>query len=540
MLARLISAWTPAAENAGLTLTLEAPKECICRADEAALERIMANVVSNAVKFTPPSGRIAVKLIARDADIEISVADTGIGLDPEFRSRMFQRFEQGRPAVRAGARGSGLGLAIVRELVDRHAGELKVLDNPGGGTIFAIVLPRELISVLPADGDSAGVQRGWSVDIPLASQAGEQSILCEGTPAATVLIAEDDPELRRAVADVLKDSYRVISAPDGNAAIELAAQHCPDMLISDVAMPGMDGLELTRRFRALPGNRLAPVLLLSAFGDLGDRLQGFEAGAVDYVQKPFEPAELHARIRSQLALRDLALRLHEGEKLASLGVLSAGLAHEIRNPANAVVNAIEPLKRLLPGEVLDPEAPAAQLIGLIEDGAAQIAQLSRQLLGYTRNGALAHQSEPFQKILGRALVMAGSADQVVIKKDLSYAGSIHCAAPLVAQVLTNLIDNAIHAAGPGGWIKISTHANEGTLFVDVEDSGPGVPPDLKERIFEPFFTTKPPGVGTGLGLTTSRQIAEQHGGALRVIDGPGGSMFRLELPLAVPEARRSA
>src|SRR5439155_23309000 len=164
---------------------------------------------------------------------------------------------------------------------------------------------------------------------------------------------------------LLQREYRVILAGDGLTALRMAQQHLPDILVSDVGMPGMDGLEMTRRFRELPGNRLARVVLLTAFANLSARLQGFGAGAIDYIVKPFEPAELMARIHSQLELRTLALRLSQSEKLASLGTLSAGLAHEMRNPANAIVNAIEPLAELLPPELRPEEHPVNQLLGVL-------------------------------------------------------------------------------------------------------------------------------------------------------------------------------
>src|SRR5262249_10316333 len=161
-------------------------------------------------------------------------------------------------------------------------------------------------------------------------------------------------------------------------------RHRPDLLVTDVGMPGMDGFELTRRFRELPGNRLAPVVVLTAHAGLTERLTGFDAGAIDYVLKPFDPAELRARIHSQLELRSAALKLSQSEKLAALGTLSAGLAHEMRNPANAIVNAIDPLRELLPPALLAPDQPVAQLLQVTRDCAEQVARLSKQLLDFKR------------------------------------------------------------------------------------------------------------------------------------------------------------
>jgi signal transduction histidine kinase len=123
-----------------------------------------------------------------------------------------------------------------------------------------------------------------------------------------------------------------------------------------------------------------------------------------------------------------------------------------------------------------------------------------------------------------------SLDGVELRRELSYKGPVHCAEPLIAQVLTNLVQNGAHAAGRGGWVEVRTGLEQDRVVVEVRDSGPGVPEALKERIFEPFFTTKPAGSGTGLGLSTARDIVLRHGGTLDVRSSAGRTVFRLEIP----------
>jgi signal transduction histidine kinase len=274
---------------------------------------------------------------------------------------------------------------------------------------------------------------------------------------------------------------------------------------------------------------------------LNDRLQGFGAGAIDYVVKPFEPAELLARVASQLELRALALRLHQSEKLAALGTLSAGLAHEMRNPANAIVNAIEPLSELLPAELRQEDHPVAQLIGVLRECATQIALLSRQLLGFRRPGELEYTRSTVADIIGRAHALTSQLfKSVTLKEELDYKGPLECAAPLLTQVLSNLLENGAHAAGVGGWVKLASRSAGERVIIEVSDSGAGVPAVLRERIFEPFFTTKPPGSGTGLGLTMARQIVERHGGILDVREAPGGTLFHIEVPLRAQPAQQQS
>ncbi|HVJ93915.1 MAG TPA: ATP-binding protein, partial [Labilithrix sp.] len=330
MVEAAVEAWKPAARAARITLDHEVEKGVVTRADPNAFERILANLLSNAIKFTPAGAGVQVAFSTTEDRAILEVRDDGPGIEAELRVRLFGRFERGSKARASAIGGSGLGLSLVKALAEAHGGTVSARNAESGGAAFRVELPLSRddivateimspkISHRPADYGATETR----VDLPSVYEP-------KGTPRATVLLAEDDPDLRDRTAKVLATEYRVLAAADGIRALELAKLHAPDLLITDIAMPGLDGVELTRRFRALHVNRVAPVLVLTTFGGVHDKLAGFEAGAVDYIHKPFEPSELRARVRSQLALRALALQLLETEKLAALGTLSAGLAHEI-------------------------------------------------------------------------------------------------------------------------------------------------------------------------------------------------------------------
>jgi signal transduction histidine kinase len=534
MVHAIFASWEAAARHEGLNLSAAVEPGVGARVDALAFERILTNLLSNAIKFTPRGGTIQVELRRHAADVVLEVRDTGIGISDEFRPRIFGRFEKGRPALRRGASGSGIGLSLVKELVDAHEGSVTVESPPGGGSLFRVILPAGERADAPPAPEPALAPEHYGVGVSAGS---EPALYAPPTTAkATVLVAEDDVSLGSQVARLLATEYRVILAPDGLAALSLCETHHPDLLITDVSMPGMDGIELTRRFRAQAGNRLAPVLLISAYADLGDRLAGLEAGAVDYIVKPFNPQELRARVRSQLAMRELALKLHASEQLAALGTLSAGLAHEMRNPANAIVNAVEPLRELLPADLTTAESPTGQLIRVLADCAEQLGALSRHLLGYRRAGELERRDHALQEVVSSALSLTGPVlESVELKQELGYAGPVSCAGPLLTQALANLLENAAQAAGKGGWVRLASRVEERALVVEVSDSGAGVPRELRERIFEPFFTTKPPGEGTGLGLTTARDIVRRHNGTLDIRDFGDRAVFHIEIPLH-PEA----
>jgi signal transduction histidine kinase len=234
-------------------------------------------------------------------------------------------------------------------------------------------------------------------------------------------------------------------------------------------------------------------------------------------------------------MRNLALRLHRAEKLAALGTLSAGLAHELRNPANGIVNAIPPLREILPAELVTPDSGPGQLLDVLAGCAEQISSLSKQLLGFRRGGELDLRTVPLGDVVHRAISLVSPALRGIEVRDrVAAATKIKCAPPLLVQVITNLIENAAHAAGKGGWVEIASRSDDGRVIVEIADSGPGVPRELRERIFEPFFTTKAPGSGTGLGLPVARDIVNRHGGVLEVRERGDRPVFVVDLPARAP------
>ncbi|MCA9676660.1 MAG: HAMP domain-containing histidine kinase, partial [Myxococcales bacterium] len=524
----LVATWVPAAEQAGLTLRCLGPTTLGAEVDAVAFERVLSNLLSNAVKFTPAGGQIAVELGGDDDRLRLSVRDTGVGIDDELLTRLFGRFERGRGAA-TGKSGSGIGLSLVKQLVEAHGGAIHVERLRAGGTEFRVELPRGTPGAMLTD--AAPQLRPSDYGLAAATVSSGEILSPPGTVKGSILVAEDNPRLAAQVARLLAEDHVVIVALDGLAAQDLAARHRPHLLVTDVDMPGMDGIELARRFRELTGDALAPVVILSALADPGTRLAGLDAGAVDYVVKPFDPRELLARVRAQFRGRELAARLQRAEQLSALGTLSSGLAHELRNPANAIVNAVGPLRRLLPAEVIRSDTPAGQLFDVLAGCAEQIAFISRHLLGFRRGGDLELRGAAVGDVVRRAITLAQPAlAGVDVREAYDPLLPVWCAPPLLVQVLVNLIGNAGQAVGAGGWVEVGAREVDDRLVIEVADSGAGVPPELRERIFEPFFTTKDPGKGTGLGLALARDIVHRHHGVLELRERGGRSVFAIDLP----------
>jgi len=252
-------------------------------ADAQRLQQIVWNLVSNAIKFTPPKGHIDIELTKDDRQIHLSVRDTGIGITPEFLPHVFERFRQADNSTTRPHSGLGLGLAIVRHLVELHGGSIEVFsDGRDCGALFLIHFP-----LAPAA----------SVDSPVALVAGGAlpSVALQGM---RLLVVDDDPGTRELLTEALSAAgANVISADSAAEGLRLLAADGADLLISDIAMPGEDGLALIRQVRALPGEvARIPAVALTAFARSDDRTRAIEAGYQMHLAKPVELTDLQAAV----------------------------------------------------------------------------------------------------------------------------------------------------------------------------------------------------------------------------------------------------
>ena len=298
LLGQLHAAWRPAAEQAGLALELRAPAKLTALIDPVAIERVASNLVSNAVKYTPRDGRVEIELVDEADGVRLSVLDTGAGIDAELAScaPCSVSFERATTASDK-ATGTGIGLSLVKQLVEAHGGRVKALARPAGGTEMRVTFPTSVRTDAAAVASAPRLAPRTTVPPMVASG---QVYPARGLSGGTILLAEDDPALADRIAQPIAESHTVVV---GGSTVrprsDLVKAHQPQLLITDVEMPRMTGLELAPKFRAATGDQLAPIIILSAVTDLGTRVAGLDAGAVDYVAKPCDPRELEARVRSQ-------------------------------------------------------------------------------------------------------------------------------------------------------------------------------------------------------------------------------------------------
>jgi CheY-like chemotaxis protein/anti-sigma regulatory factor (Ser/Thr protein kinase) len=261
--------------------------------DPGRLQQVIWNLLSNAIKFTPRSGEVQVVLKRVNSHIEISVADTGIGIRAEFIPHVFDRFRQADASTTRTFGGLGLGLSIVKRLLELHGGTVRVKsDGEGRGTTFTVLLP---LSAVHANADAQDRVH------PRATSARAFDFHRSDLSGIKVLVVDDEPDARDLIQRVLSECHaEVLTAGSAAEALALIETEKPNVLVSDIGMPDVDGYELLRRVRALgaTGGRKIPAIALTAFARSEDRTRALHAGFVVHVSKPVEPSELVATVAS--------------------------------------------------------------------------------------------------------------------------------------------------------------------------------------------------------------------------------------------------
>ncbi len=421
-----------------------------------------------------------------------------------------------------------------------------------------------------------------------------------------ILVVDDTLANLEVVAEVLGDAgFEVAIATDGERAIKQATISQPDLILLDVMMPGIDGFETCRRLKAAPVTCDIPVIFMTALSDTTDKVRGFNLGAVDYVTKPFQEAELLARVTTQLKLRYLhqtleqqveqrttelqtalqqvqqsQVQLVQSEKMAVLGQLVAGVAHEINNPVNFIhgnlthvqgytddllafvqlyqqhsANAAPELQNAaadLDLEFIRQDLP--KTLASMKIGTQRICEIVRSLRNFSRLDEAECKSVDIHEginstllILQHRLKSTAEHPEIQIIREYGQLPPVECYAGSLNQVFMNILANAIDALeelsaqrtyqenqnNPSQITIRTTAIDHQWVQVAIADNGSGIPKEVQPRIFNPFFTTKPAGKGTGMGMSISHQIiTEKHQGKLICLSTSGeGAEFIIQIPV---------
>ncbi|NPC81709.1 response regulator, partial [Pyxidicoccus fallax] len=360
----------------------------------------------------------------------------------------------------------------------------------------------------------------------------------------TVLVVDDNAAFLDNLQELLGDAgYEVRGASSCRSAREHAKDGF-DVALVDLRLPDGDGTALAAELKN--GSPDSEVVLLTGFATLETAVAAVRAGACAYLMKPCAPQELlltleqaMRQVRLHGEKRELARRAQMTEKLAAVGTMTAGLSHEIRNPLNAAALQLSVLERRVRKLPDVQQGPLLEPLLLVRDEIRRLDHILEDFLQFARPREFRPGSVDVRELVRRVVdLLSGQAEarRVALEK----APREEPLPPVAGeeerlrQVLINLCLNALEATPAGGKVTVSAGHEGGRVWLTVDDAGPGVPPEVRDRIFEPFFTTK--AQGSGLGLSIVHAIVTQHGGTLEVGTAPGGgARFILQLPVATGE-----
>ncbi|MEL0043868.1 MAG: ATP-binding protein [Deltaproteobacteria bacterium] len=529
--------------------------------DEDRIQQILFNLLGNALKFTE-SGEVRLSAVVQDGWVEVAVADTGIGIPQDKQERIFDAFEQGDASTERTHGGTGLGLSVAKQLIELHGGRIWLESVVGQGSVFRFTLPCSSASEQERKEPVVSKKTNTTKALPVAVAApvveeerGSEpnvDLLVDDPSEVTILVVDDEPINRQVLRNQLEMvGYRVEVAIDGLQGLKLLEKLNPQVILLDVMMPRLSGYQTCYRIRQKYSASELPIILLTAKDQPEDTVRGFQHGANDYLTKPFSREELLIRVRFHLKLskatsevyrmmddlRGMQNQLIQSAKLAAVGEMTSGIAHELKTPLagiSTILSGVE-LARQLHQEI-DMDATCSRVSLLVKRCSAIIEHMRN----YSRRTEETHsQTQIINQLLKNTLLLVepqlkriGGKLELHLGHDLPFVAGNDIQ---LEQVFINLCNNACDAMEQSKEriLTIQSMAEGDAVVVRVSDTGTGMRPEVQERIFESFFTTKSSAKGTGLGMSISQNIIEQHKGQIRFNSELGrGTTFEIYLPVA--------
>jgi signal transduction histidine kinase len=567
----LASNFRAAMERAGLNLQIECePLSEPVYIDREMWEKVVLNLLSNALKFTfAGSVRVAVKAVDRHA--QLVVQDTGTGIPASELPHIFERFHRVAGAKGRTIEGTGIGLALVQELVKLHGGSIKAESEVSQGTTLTVTIPfgtehlpkdkvraaGESFSGAPTADAFATEALRWIPDDKSHDGGGRTLKAARpGVRAERILLADDNADMREYVRRLLEERYQVVAVSNGEEALQSAIAEPPNLILSDIMMPGLDGFGLLQELRARAETRTIPIVLLSARAGEESRVEGLGAGADDYLIKPFTARELLARVAAHLSMSRRTMEAEEAlresratlqssnEELrranADLEQFAYSASHDLQEPLRQVAIYSQLLERKLASKL---DGKASGYLAYCIEGAHRMEMMITDLLAYCQ--AAKKSDSPVHLV---------SIEEVVetVKKNLSStiddtgAEILTSALPVVhgesvplVHLFQNLLSNAVkYRSKKKPRIRISAVEDADQWTFSVEDNGIGIRKEFQSQIFGIFkrLHDRAEYPGTGVGLAICQKIVERYGGRIWVESELGrGSTFFFTLPRAANE-----
>ena len=549
--------------------------------DREKIDKVIANLLSNAFKFTPENGSIFIELSKEDNNIVVSITDTGKGIPEISQKIIFDRFKNVDGKSANSLEGTGLGLALVSDFVKMHEGNISLNSVMDKGSTFIIKIPVNLNEIKP---DCVIHGQGKDIDEELLIKQIQQEFTvltsnlnlfkkpvqtCSEDSSGSlkkevILIVDDTVDMICYLTELLKDKYIIEVASNGSEGLEVALKVNPSIIISDVLMPKMDGYEFCKRIKESNELNHIPIILLTVRISGHNKILGLQCGADDYLNKPFNSEELIARIENLLIIRKQAFKLKEqnkqleeakdrlvrAEKLSSLGVLTAGICHEINNPNNYIlVNSImildeyESIKNTFLSTLNDRSKQEMQEkfndikrgITSIKSGSSRIKKVVDSLSALSHTHNIQRKWTKLNPIIQGALSFVNTIcnKDYILNWRRHKVSDIFCDGYSLNHAMVQVLLNAVQALNDKkGIIEIKTSENNNIIKIDITDNGMGIDNDNLNKIFDPFFTTKQVGEGLGLGLSLAHGIIEGHDGTIDIISKVNkGTTVTIQIPI---------
>jgi signal transduction histidine kinase len=552
-------------------------------------EKIVLNLISNAFKFTF-QGTVSVSVRSTDGRVELEVRDTGTGIPADEIPHIFERFHRAASAKGRSFEGTGIGLALVQELAKLHKGSINVHSTVGEGSCFTVEIPRgkdhlpqDRIAVARTTGSSSiraesyveEALRWLGPETPNVEQdrkeikpdptASTISPFAEYTGSVTpelIVLADDNADMRGYLRRLLSDRYRVHAVSNGADALNAVRQLNPDLILADVMMPKLDGFGLLKALRGDPANKLKPVILLSARAGEEPRVEGLEAGADDYLVKPFTARELLARVGAHLKMARVRNEAAERERRLRAEVELARtqvLEEKVQERTAELQQARESLRTLNHELLLAQEEERRRLALDLHDGAGQWLVALKWKLG-SLPAQVRDQGGPLVQGLSDSLKLldslsqelrtvshllhpplleqaglpvalrqyvAGLFDRSGLAIDLQIDPTLQRKrlSPDIEATVFRIVQEALtnvhrHAKTKTSMVQIN--ATSTGINVRVEDKGHGIPG---------FQSLDNPNVKLGVGIQGMRERVRQVGGSFDLQSGPGGTTVSVVVPM---------
>jgi signal transduction histidine kinase len=513
----------------GLDMRSELEDGLFLEVDPAALDRIVNNLVENAIKYNRPGGELGLSLKARDGKVLIAVSDTGVGIAPDQFEKIFLPYYQ-ISHKKSNAQGIGMGLSIVKDIVVQLGGAIDVKSEPGKGSRFSVELPRRELHM----GEVAIDEESYFYPA-LSSLAPSGSVDdAKGKDEDhSVLIVEDNAELRRLLVERVSERYSAYAASNGIEALrKLESIAKPDVIVSDVMMDLMDGYAFFDE--ASKNERYAniPFIFITAKSAVDEKLKGLRKGAVDFIFKPFAIDELLSKIESLIRYQDLKKESFEKDKFASIGMLIGGVSHEIYNPLSGINAPLANIRKMIRGTELEGNERLEKYFNYIEINVRRIEDLIANLRILYADVEYGKEPVSLEAVIDEALAAVGTEARggLRVVKDLGGCAQIPANKHALFLIMRNLIANGVDSIEGEGEIRVRARRGRDGISVSVGDTGSGIGREELDKIFNAFYTTKDAGKGLGLGLYIVKDLVLKMGWDIKVKSTLGeGTTFTIRV-----------